>query len=282
MHALPLLQEKVSFSLVIPTVNRKSELRRLLESLRMQSYRDFQVLLADQNEEGYLADVLAEFSDLDLVVRRMPSKGVSLARNAMLPLAHGDIIAFPDDDCWYAPDTLERVAAAFARHGDAGGVLGIWASDPAGLGRNRLKDGEVTVTQCFVRGETYVQFYRKEAVSAAGGFDPELGPGTGLPYGCGEDTDFLLRVLFQHRKVYRDCSVHLFHPDPLGKAPVNSKIEGYAAGRMYLLRKHDFPLWFRLATVLYPLMRLPVDALRLAKEAVRYRWHMFSSRLRHL
>lgn len=56
----------------------------------------------------------------------------------------------------------------------------------------------------------------------------------------------------------------------------------YAAGRMFLLKKHAFPLWFRCANVLYPLCMLPLDALRKGRKAARYRWRMFKERWRHL
>ena len=100
MKASPLL------SLLIATVRRRTELERLLFSLRQQKHTCLQIIIADQNPPNFLVDVYAEFTDLPLQVISAPDKGVSQARNAILPLAKGDYIVFPDDDCWYAPDTL--------------------------------------------------------------------------------------------------------------------------------------------------------------------------------
>ncbi len=134
---------------------------------------------------------------------------------------------------------------------------------------------------CFSRAGTCVQFFRSEAVKAAGPFDTVLGPGNGLPYGCGEDTDYLLRVREAGFPVRRVSSVHVFHPEPADSYPSPEKVNAYAAGRMYLLKKHAFPLWFRLANILYPLLRLPFDGARHGIEAVKYRWRMFIGRLRN-
>lgn len=124
MKASPLL------SLLIATVRRRTELERLLFSLRQQKHTCLQIIIADQNPPDFLVDVYAEFTDLPLQVISAPDKGVSQARNAILPLAKGDYIVFPDDDCWYAPDTLAQAVEAFRRHPEAGAVLGYWTPSP--------------------------------------------------------------------------------------------------------------------------------------------------------
>lgn len=272
MKASPLL------SLLIATVRRRTELERLLFSLRQQKHTCLQIIIADQNPPNFLVDVYAEFTDLPLQVISAPDKGVSQARNAILPLAKGDYIVFPDDDCWYAPDTLAQVTAAFQRHPEAGAVLGYWTPSaqvpPPGDAEQPLSP-----TALFSQGGTCVQFFRAEAVKGLC-FDTRLGPGTGLPYGCGEDTDYLLEA-HKRAPVWRCPSIRVFHPSPDTHVPSDTKIASYAAGRMYLLKKHAFPLWFRCANVLYPLCMLPLDALRKGRKAARYRWRMFVERLRY-
>ncbi len=274
--SLPSLPASPSISLLVATLNRREELRRLLKSLRAQTFRHFRVLIADQNGKGYLDDLLAEFSDLDIVCKEMPSRGVSVARNALLSMAQGELIAFPDDDCWYAPDTLARVVDIFAKNPQCGAVLGIWTSQED-KPLPRYKKGLVSRMGLFRQGETFVQFFRKDAIAGIR-FDPVLGPGTGLPYGCGEDTDFLLYT-HARTQVYRSPAIRVFHPSPLDTLPNKDKIWSYASGRMFLLRKHKFPIWFQIATVLFPLCMIPVDALRRGRRGLLYRWTMFQARL---
>lgn len=272
------MKEIPLFSLLIATVRRRTELEKLLFTLRQQQYQHIQIIIADQNPPSFLEDLHAQFSDLPLQIVPVPDKGVSQARNAIIPLAEGSYIAFPDDDCWYAPDTLAQVAEAFQRHPQAGTVMGK-SIDASPVSPSCGQDAPVSQIGTFKNGETYLQFFRAEIVKDLR-FDPRLGPGTGLPYGCGEDTDYLLEA-HKRAPVWRCPSIRVFHPSPDTHVPSDAKIASYAAGRMYLLRKHAFPLWFRCANVLYPLCMLPLDALRKGRKAARYRWRMFIERLRH-
>ena len=173
------------FSLLIATLNRTDPLRCLFESLAQQSCRSFEVLIADQNQSGFLDELCAEFqTTLTLRKLSVSAKGVSQARNALLPHARGAFIAFPDDDCWYSPDALEQALTFFAVYPHAHALLGQW-HDPAGPNRPHPQRSGRAINRftAFQSAGTLVQFYRKAVVDAVGGFDPELGPGTDLPYG---------------------------------------------------------------------------------------------------
>lgn len=277
--SLPILPPKPHLALCIATVGRIRELDRLLTSLEQQTCTDFHIYLTDQNAPGTLDAMLQKHADLQITRILLPSRGVSIARNALLSLVEEEeVIIFPDDDCWYAPDTLAQVAEAFQRHPQAGTVMGK-SIDASPASPSCGQDAPVSQIGTFKHGETYLQFFRAEAVKGLC-FDTRLGPGTGLPYGCGEDTDYLLEA-HKRAPVWRCPSIRVFHPSPDTHVPSDAKIASYAAGRMYLLKKHAFPLWFRCANVLYPLCMLPMDALRKGRKAARYRWRMFVERLRH-
>lgn len=273
------LPDSPRLALCIATVGRITELDRLLTSLEQQICTDFHIYLADQNAPGTLDAILQKHADLPIARILLPSKGVSIARNALLSLVEdGDILIFPDDDCWYAPDTLAQAVEAFQRHPEAGAVLGYWTPSPE-LPPPDNREQLLSPTALFSQGGTCVQFFRAEAVKGLC-FDTRLGPGTGLPYGCGEDTDYLLEA-HKRAPVWRCPSIRVFHPSPDTHVPSDAKIASYAAVRMFLLKKHAFPLWFRMANVLYPLCMLPLDALRKGRKAARYRWRMFVERLRY-
>lgn len=275
---LPPLPAIPSIDLLVATLGRVNELDRLLTSIEGQTYKNFRILLADQNPPGFLDEMLARHSGLSITRIMLPSKGVSIARNVLLEKAAGDIVVFPDDDCWYAPDTLERVCESYGGQNACGALLGVWSSSPE-VHVHGVPDGRVGRAGLFLLAGTCVQFFRKEAIAGLR-FDPLLGPGTGLPYGCGEDTDFLLYV-HACTAVLRSRKIRVFHPSPKESLPLAQKVANYAAGRMYLLKKHNFPRWFVFFNVLYPLCLVPIDILRYGKAHALYRWHMFRERFRN-
>jgi hypothetical protein len=80
--------------------------------------------------------------------------------------------------------------------------------------------------------------------------------------------------------VLRAPSARVRHPAvDFSDRALPAKVEAYACGRMYLLRKHGFPLWFRLANIVWPLAALARDAPRHGLRTIGYRWRMFSARL---
>src|SRR5258708_7909985 len=99
------------FSLIVCTLGRKGSLRRLFRSLDAQSLPDFEVIIVDQNPPGFLDEVVDLYRSQFRIVCVLAKPGLSSARNVGLAHAAGRVIAFPDDDCWYKPDTLSEVFA---------------------------------------------------------------------------------------------------------------------------------------------------------------------------
>ncbi len=280
-HAVGRKPQRIS--LIVATCGRHDELARLLDSLRAQTHAPYEIIIVDQNPAGFLDDILAQAKDLP--IRHVPEsrRGASPARNKGLEIATGDIIGFPDDDCLYAPDTLEKVLATFDRYPGWGGLLGTWEPMEQ-AGRNRTRPLEpprrLTCRTAFRQSETYVQFFRKQAADTVTGFDEYIGPGAAPYYGSAEDTEYLLRIMRAGFAVGRTQAVRLFHPAVDYASPqLRRKARAYGITRMYLLKKHGFSLPFQLANVMYPLVRLPLECCRHGWKAFPYRWEGFRGRL---
>ena len=92
------------FSLVIGTLNRSNCIRYCLESLRNQTYSDFEIIIVDQSEDDLTEKMLEDFRDLTIVYERVAFKGLSKARNEAIRQAKGDYLCLIDDDANYCED----------------------------------------------------------------------------------------------------------------------------------------------------------------------------------
>ena len=231
-----------SFDLVVATVDRIAELERLLASVQAQTHRAVRVLLVDQNEDDRLEPVLQEQRSFNLV-RLHAQRGLSRARNAALEDISADLVAFPDDDCVFASDLLERVALRFAGDRALDGLTGravdetgrssqSWAQDPAPLTRENLWN----------RAISFTIFLRAPLVARVGRFDEQLGLGATAPWASGEEIDYLVRALDAGARIEYDPALVVTHPDtrvsPTTLTSLGNR-DGASVG--YILRKHRYP-----------------------------------------
>ena len=106
----------MKISLVMPTINVTTELDLFLKSLKAQTYKDFELIVVDQNEGNEVFEIVKDYEEeFKIKYVRSDEKGLSLNRNRGLILMKGEVVGFPDDDCEYRPDTLEKVAEFFER-----------------------------------------------------------------------------------------------------------------------------------------------------------------------
>lgn len=259
-------------SLIVGTVGREIELERLLDSLAVQSLLPHEVFVVDQNEDDRLVGVIRRFqAKLPLIWLRTASRGLSQARNLALRQVTGDWVGFPDDDCEYPPRLLEQVAALIPRV-DAGGLI---VGDTHGRSRWPGYLGRYSIWWV---GVSYRIFLRHEAVSLVGEFDPLLGVGAGTPFGSGEESDYLIRCLQKGVRLYFYPPLQVGHPAvDFAAAGAQEKAYRYALGRRQVLRRHNYPLWFRLADGLWPLLRMLTGWTTPGK--ARYCWQQFRGRI---
>ena len=98
------------FSIIIPLYNRPQEIKELLESLTLQTYRDFEVLVLEDGSVNDAADIVKTFED-KLSVRYFVKKneGQGFTRNYGFERAKGDYFIIFDSDCLIPADYLQIV-----------------------------------------------------------------------------------------------------------------------------------------------------------------------------
>ncbi len=98
-------------SVVIPTYNHAHFLDKALQSVRQQTYTNWEALVVDNHSQDNTDEVIAALDDPRIRLLKIHNDGVIAAsRNLGIREARGEWIAFLDsDDCWY-PAKLETFA----------------------------------------------------------------------------------------------------------------------------------------------------------------------------
>ena len=246
------------FSLILATVDRIREVERFLKSLDSQTHRAFELIVVDQNKDERLLPLLAAYREKFSILHLKSEPGSSRARNIGLRHITGNVVAFPDDDCWYPPQLLEHITGFFCEHPELDGFTVRMADESGQSGATRFdkKPGLLAQTNAWRRVATFTIFFRRIVVEAVGEFDEALGPGAGTIWGGGEDIDYALRATEADFKVYYRPDIYIFHPSypsppEYDYSKLGGRAYGYNVGIGRVWRKHNYPLWF----VAYYLLR---------------------------
>jgi GT2 family glycosyltransferase len=200
------------FDLVVATVDRTAPLEALLASLEAQTHRLFRLLVVDQNEDDRVTTLLATHPGLETLHLRS-ERGLSRARNAALPRLDADVVAFPDDDCVYAPDLLGRVARRFAECAELAGLSGrARDEDGRSAGRWPSRATRIGFDNVWQTANSHTIFLRREVVGRVGHFDEALGLGARTPWSSGEEIDYLVRALRLGVRLDYDPCIEITHP----------------------------------------------------------------------
>ena len=193
----------VPVSVIIPTYNRKRFVTEAVESVRRQTFADFELIVVDDGSTDGTGEMLAGVPGVRLI--EQPNRGVSSARNAGITASAGRWIAFLDSDDLWKPEKLARQVEFHRLDPDAwiSQTEEIWIRNgrrrnPA---RKHKKAGGWIFRQCLplcVVSPSAVMM-RRELFDEVGLFDESLPA-------C-EDYDLWLRVSLRF-------PIHLI-PDPL-------------------------------------------------------------------
>jgi glycosyltransferase involved in cell wall biosynthesis len=217
-----------------------------MDSLLAQDFQDFEILVVDQNHDDRVIPLLEGYRSKVAVKRvHTPGRhGVSAGRNDGWRQARGQVIVFPDDDCWYPPWFLRKGVELVDRTG-AGFVSGR-STDEKGRsinGRFSRYAQRITSWSVWTAQAEWVTFNRRELLERLGGFDEELGIGSTVPWQAAEGPDLLLKALQHGYFCYYDPELYGFHPefdldDPA--AGMKKKGRAYGRGMGHVLRRHGF------------------------------------------
>jgi glycosyltransferase involved in cell wall biosynthesis len=228
------------FSVVIPTFNRASDLRKTLDSLsRIATTSEWEAIVVDNNSTDDTRVAVEESVStfpVDLRYLFEPEQGRSAALNAGILVARGEVIATTDDDVEVEPDWLDRAGEALETLDCdyvGGKVLPVWpAARPDWIPDHGGKQWAVIALLDY--GPAPLQFFtrahrvpigvnmafRKSAFDHAGLWSNRVGRKKGTLLGQ-EVREWMLRARAAGLRGYYIPSMvvhHMIQPDRLEKA----------------------------------------------------------------
>lgn len=100
--------QKPRFSIIMPAYNDEEYIAKAIESVLIQTYQSFELIIIDDGSTDSTPEILSEFKKHPrLTVIHQKNGGTAAARNAGLHIVSGEYVCFLDSDDFY---TLDRLA----------------------------------------------------------------------------------------------------------------------------------------------------------------------------
>lgn len=203
------------FSIIIPVYNKGQYIKKALDSVLAQTWRDFELVVVDDgsmDDSLSVAKSILNECPIPHQVLHQENSGVSTARNNGVAVSHGDFICFLDADDWWAPSYLEKMDILIREYPNAG----IY-----GMNYYIVKHGESRIAVHYAQTGyiNYCQSYRKLQMplwtgavciprfvfSETGGFKPTLK--------LGEDFDVWIRIALKYKVAFSEEPLAYYNQD---------------------------------------------------------------------
>lgn len=213
-------------SFVMATVGRVVEVAECIASLARQTCHEFELIVVDQNSDDRLVPVLeaAKQHGFPVIHLRQGVPNQCIARNSGIAAATRTVVAFPDDDCWYDTDVVEKILRRMEQSDQPDGMVIRWqeatpvAKEPHVLSGKKLRQFREVDTSMIV------MIFRRDLFAAVGDFDVTFGLHSW--YGGSEEIDLILRILAANRRV-------VYVPDVLVHHPLKSTLSTATPGEQF-------------------------------------------------
>lgn len=173
----------MKFSIIIPTYNRVNLLAKALESVSMQTYRDYEIIIVNDNPaDKSIIDKLSAQFEKTTVIHHDCTKGGNAARNSGILNSDGELIAFLDDDDIWLPEKLSKHLELHTHQPGAGLIFSdcLYAYDNPSIADHatfsRVPDNilEAMGKAKFCPATSSIVSIRRECVTKCGLFDENL------------------------------------------------------------------------------------------------------------
>lgn len=99
-------------SIIVPVYNAEKTIRKCVESLLCQSFRDIEIICVNDCSKDNSQIILEEYAERDeriRIIKHTENKNAGGARNSGIKAANGQYLCFVDNDDWLAPNAIEML-----------------------------------------------------------------------------------------------------------------------------------------------------------------------------
>jgi glycosyltransferase involved in cell wall biosynthesis len=224
----------------MPTLgNCINETEIFFNSLVNQSYKQFELIVIDQSSDDTIKSLCDNYNHLfHITYVKHKNRGLSLNRNKGLKLAKGNIVAFPDDDCEYPDNILQKVVEFFNNNLDYNIVVFNSIDKSNGIRISKSLDYSTNINvKNFLKTAISITIFIKPIDITDIYFDEKLG--IGAQFGACEESDMLLSLLTKRYKGYYFSNIDIYHPSKHIKID-NKRAYNYALGFGAFFKKAIF------------------------------------------
>lgn len=108
----------IKFSIIVPVYNVEKFLRECLDSITLQTLKEFEVICINDGSTDNSLEILNEYAKEDkrFIVLNQENQGQGIARNIGIDIAKGEYLLFVDPDDWLELNTLEILYNNFKKY----------------------------------------------------------------------------------------------------------------------------------------------------------------------
>lgn len=152
----------MKFSVIMPLYNKEPYVKKAIQSVLAQTYRDYELIVVDDGSSDGSFEVAKSAIENrgNCHLYRQQNAGVSVSRNIGVALSQGVYLCFLDADDWWEPTFLEEMSRLVEEFPNAG----IFGTNYTIVNETKHKTrvAEVGVEEGFERGYiNYCQAYSK-------------------------------------------------------------------------------------------------------------------------
>lgn len=204
------------FSVIVPLYNKAPYIRKALESICAQTYKDFELVIVNDGSTddslNVVNDFVREVYGVQCTVHTQSNSGVAIARNNGVAKSNGEFVCFLDADDWWEPTYLEEMDRIIREYPEAG----LYGCDYYYVknGKKKIipKNAEGYINYCKVYTECKAMpihpngaIIPRKVYDEVGGFDQSIK--------LGEDFILFMQIVFKYKVAFLNKQLVIFNQD---------------------------------------------------------------------